>query len=258
MTSVRASSEYVRFDARAGLPPAVPGAATLRPPAGEIPYAASRAAAAVHVIDIEEELRTHLCELFRSVGLEARAYADFGTFEGAPRADVPACLIVDARLPAMRGICLEAQLRPLCRKLPIVVTARRADVAMAVEAMKAGAVDFLEKPFRDQDMLEAAGAAIALDRDRRLARSREAGLRARYDTLTRREREVMALVTAGRLNKQVAGDLALSEITVKVHRGSAMRKMGARTVVDLVRMADALAEPGGPPAAEARLLRIRN
>ena len=213
---------------------------------------ARRERSVVHVVDFDDELRSILANLFASVGLETRSYRDFGDFEQAARPDVPACLVVDAGLAAARGAGLQAQLQPLGGRVPVVVTASRPDVPMAVDAMKAGAVDFLPKPFREQDILQAVGAALAADRDRRQSRSRHAELRARFETLSRREREVMALVTAGRLNKQVAGDLGLCEITVKVHRGSAMRKMGARTLVDLVRMADALGLGAASQALRSR------
>jgi FixJ family two-component response regulator len=145
----------------------------------------------------------------------------------------------------MSGLDFQSQLAELGIGLPIVLMTGHGDIPMSVRGMKAGAVDFLAKPFRDQDMLDAVATAIDRDRQRRKTAQDAAELKARYDTLSARERQVMALVTAGRMNKQVAGELALSEITVKIHRGAAMRKMGARTLPDLVRMAEALGVPTG-------------
>ena len=209
----------------------------------------------VHLVESDEGLRLSLAALFASVGIETRTYSALEGLGPPARVVGPACLLVDARLTLIRGLGLEAQLKPLGGHVPVVVIASDADVPLAVEAMKAGAIDFLAKPLRDRDVLAAVGAALSEDRERREADARKTELRARFATLTRREREVMALVTAGRLNKQVAGDLGLSEITVKVHRGAAMRKMGARTLVDLVRMADSLSLGTGGEAARDRPLR---
>jgi FixJ family two-component response regulator len=148
--------------------------------------------------------------------------------------------VLDVRLPGMGGLEFQTRLAELGIRSPIIMITGFGDVPMSVQAMKAGAVDFLAKPFRDQDLLDAVALAIGRDRARREEEARRAALRARYETLTPRERQVMALVTAGRMNKQVAGDLSLSEVTVKIHRGAAMRKMEARTLPDLVRMAEAL------------------
>ena len=144
------------------------------------------------------------------------------------------------RLPGQSGLDFQQQLAESGIHIPVVMMTGHGDIPMSVRAMKAGAVDFLAKPFRDQEMLDAVTAAIARDEARRASAKDETELRARFETLSPRERQVMALVTAGRMNKQVAGELNLSEITVKIHRGSAMRKMGARTLADLVRMAEAL------------------
>jgi FixJ family two-component response regulator len=194
----------------------------------------------VHIIDDDESLRGALESLFRSVELTARTYGSTRDFIDAPRPDAPGCIVLDVRLPGMSGIDFQQQLADLGIRLPVVLMTGYGDIPMSVRAMKAGAIDFLAKPFRDQDMLDAVAAAIDRDRARRDADSKEAGLRERFAKLSPREQQVMALVTAGKLNKQVAGDLGLSEITVKIHRGAAMRKMGAKTLADLVRMAESL------------------
>lgn len=194
----------------------------------------------VHIIDDDASLRQSLDSLFRSVGLGAMAHDSVRCFLDTVRPDVPGCLLLDVRMPGMSGLDFQAQLQGLGISLPVIIMTGHGDIPMSVRAMKAGALDFLPKPFREQDLLDAVSAAIEQDRTRRLARGAVTQLRSLYETLSPRERQVMALVTAGRLNKQVAGDLGLSEITVKIHRGSAMRKMGARTLADLVRMAETL------------------
>jgi FixJ family two-component response regulator len=199
--------------------------------------------AVVYIIDDDDSLRRALDRLFRSVGLQTRAYGSVREFLDAGVADSIGCIVLDVRLPGMSGRDFQAQLADLGIHLPVVLMTGHGDIQMSVRAMKAGAVDFLPKPFRDQDMLDAATAAIERDRARWSAEGDAAELRNRYATLSPREREVMLLVTAGKMNKQVAGDLGLSEVTVKIHRAAAMRKMGARTLADLVRMADALKSP---------------
>lgn len=196
--------------------------------------------AVVHIVDDDEPLRRALDRLFRTVGLETRSYGSAHDFIHAPRLDVPGCIVLDVRLPGMSGIDFHEQLARLGIRLPVVLMTGHGDIAMSVKAMKAGAVDFLSKPFRDQDMLDAVAAAIGRDRKRRGADAADAELRDLFATLSPREQQVMTLVTAGKMNKQVAGDLGLSEITVKIHRGAAMRKMQARTLADLVRMAESL------------------
>lgn len=204
----------------------------------------------VHIIDDDSSLRLSLCSLFRSIGLDAMAHESVRCFLDTPRPDVPGCLLLDVRMPGIGGLEFQAQLQRLGICLPVIIMTGHGDIPMSVRAMKAGAVDFLPKPCREQDLLDAVSAAIEQDRSSRVERDAAEQLRSLYETLSPRERQVMALVTAGRLNKQVAGDLHLSEITVKIHRGAAMRKMGARTLADLVRMAEALklAGPtgGGP------------
>jgi FixJ family two-component response regulator len=194
----------------------------------------------VHVIDDDASLRGALSSLFRSVGLDARLYGAAAEFLKAPPADEPGCLVLDIRLPGTNGLDFQAQLNEQGIHLPVVLMTGHGDVPMSVRGMKAGAVDFLQKPFRDQDMLDAVAIAIARDRERRAAENKNDTLRTQFATLSPREQQVMAHVVAGKMNKQVAGDLGLSEITVKIHRAAAMRKMGAKSLADLVRMAEAL------------------
>jgi FixJ family two-component response regulator len=202
------------------------------------------AAPVVFVVDDDEELRLALDNLFRSVGLQARLFGSAAEFLKAGPADAPGCLVLDIRLPGMSGLEFQAQLGRTGNELPIVFMTGHGDVPMSVRAMKAGAVDFLTKPFRDQDMLDAVAAAIETDRQRRAAAEAGRDVRARFESLSPREREVMTLVTRGLMNKQVAGELGLSEITVKLYRAQAMRKMSADTLADLVRMAEQLALHG--------------
>ncbi|MCF4127509.1 response regulator transcription factor [Methylobacterium sp. SyP6R] len=200
----------------------------------------SAPAPTVFVVDDDPDLRAALASLFRSVDLAAATFASAAEFLAAKRGDGPGCLVVDVRMPGLSGLEFQDRLAGLGIPLPIVLMTGHGDIPMSVRAMKAGAVDFLAKPFRDQDMLDAVSAALARDAQRR---SRDTGLQAlrtAYETLTAREREVLAQVTAGLMNKQIAGNLHLSEITVKIHRGNVMRKMAARSLADLVRMAEAL------------------
>lgn len=200
--------------------------------------------ATVHIIEDDASLRQALDSLFRSTGLATRQFGSVTEFLAAPPSPGAGCLVLDVRLPGTSGLEFQERLADLGVTLPVVLMTGHGDIPMSVRAMKAGAVDFLAKPFRDQDMLDAVSAALAKDAQRRREEGKLAGLRAQYETLSPRERQVMALVTAGKMNKQVAGDLDLSEITVKIHRGAAMRKMGAKTLADLVRMAEALALRG--------------
>jgi FixJ family two-component response regulator len=195
----------------------------------------------VHIVEDDASLRQALDSLFRSTGLATRQYGSVTEFLAAPPAPGPGCLVLDVRLPGTSGLDFQESLTDLGIRLPVVLMTGHGDIPMSVRAMKAGAVDFLAKPFRDQDMLDAVSLALAKDARSQQEERRLAGLRARYEMLSPRERQVMALVAAGKMNKQVAGDLGLSEITVKIHRGAAMRKMGAKTLADLVRMAEALA-----------------
>lgn len=197
------------------------------------------------IVDDDDSLRAALDSLFRSVGIETRQFSSAAAFLSEPHPEGPACLVLDVRLPGANGLDFQDQLIEMGVPIPIVFMTGHADVPMSVRAMKAGAVDFLAKPFRDQDMLDAVGSALERDRVRRVELSKADTIRTRFATLSPREQQVMTLVSAGKLNKQVAGDLDLSEITVKIHRGSAMRKMGAKSLADLVRMAEALGLSAG-------------
>ncbi|WP_454832397.1 response regulator transcription factor [Pseudoxanthomonas wuyuanensis] len=194
----------------------------------------------VIVVDDEAAVRDSLDSLLRSIGLRTLLFGSPAELLQSPVPDVPGCLVLDVRLPGISGLDFQTQLSRHGIDLPIVFMTGHGDIPMTVRAMKAGAVDFLSKPFRDQDMLDAVAAAIERDKLRRSETASMDGLRARYATLTPREREVLALVVSGLMNKQVAGELGLSEITVKIHRGSVMRKMGVRSLADLVRNAQAL------------------
>jgi FixJ family two-component response regulator len=194
----------------------------------------------VHVIDDDASMRSALEGLFDSVGLQTQSYATAKDFLSANLSDRPGCIVLDVRLPDMNGLEFQTRLVQIGVAIPVVMMTGYGDIPMSVHAMKHGAVDFLPKPFRDQDMLDAVMAAIERDRQRRIVELDVSQLRERFETLTPREREVMMLVTAGKMNKQVAGELGVSEITAKIHRGAAVHKMGARTYAELIRMADAL------------------
>jgi FixJ family two-component response regulator len=198
----------------------------------------------VHVVDDDPSMRGALEGLFDSVGLETQTYAAAREFLTTSISDRLGCIVIDIRLPDMNGLDVQVQLTEMGVRLPVVMMTGHGDIPMSVRAMKRGAVDFLPKPFHDQDMLDAVMSAIERDRQRRTAEGDISQMQQRYETLSPRELQVMLLVTAGKMNKQVAGDLGISEITAKIHRGAAMRKMGARTLADLVRMADVLKPKG--------------
>jgi FixJ family two-component response regulator len=201
--------------------------------------------ATAHVIDDDISLRDALDLLLPTVGLDVRTYTSVQEFLDAGAHEGPGCIVLDVRLPGISGLDFQSRCDGFGVHLPIVLMTGHGDVPMSVQAMKAGAVDFLPKPFRDQDMIDAVTAAIERDLERRAADSAAAEIRDRYASLSPREQQVMALVTAGKMNKQVAFELGLSEITVKTYRGAVMQKMAARTFADLVRMADTLTPRNG-------------
>jgi FixJ family two-component response regulator len=196
------------------------------------------------VVDDDASIRDALKDLFDSVGLETKTYAAARDFMAASRADNLGCIVLDMRLPDMNGLDFQTQLQQYGVRLPVVIMTGHGDIPMSVQAMKRGAVDFLPKPFHDQDMLDAVLTGVNRDQQRRIVEGDISRIKQRFANLSSREQQVMLLVTTGKMNKQVAGQLGISEITVKIHRGAAMRKMGARTLVDLVRMAELISRRG--------------
>ncbi|MDF0488185.1 response regulator [Sphingomonas sp. H39-1-10] len=192
------------------------------------------------IIDDDAEVRGAIGSLLRSSGFDVALYESTAAFLADARPELPACLVLDVRLPGENGLDFQEGLAARGIDLPVILITGHGDIPMSVRAMKAGAIDFLPKPFSDEQMLAAVETAIAADRARRAAAAGDASLRDAYARLTPREREVMALVVTGLMNKQVAARLDLSEITVKIHRGNVMRKMAAQSLADLVRMAEAL------------------
>jgi FixJ family two-component response regulator len=192
----------------------------------------------VFVVDDDASIREAMRRLFQSVGLHAEVFASTGEFLQCRPAAVPCCLVLDVRLPELSGLDFQAQLADANIHIPIIFMTGHGDIPMTVKAMKAGAIEFLPKPFREQDMLDAVRIGIEKDRVRRAAEKGIADVQARFASLSAREKEVMVLVAAGRMNKQIAGELQLAEVTVKLHRGSVMRKMAAKSLADLVRIAD--------------------
>ncbi|MFK4532720.1 FixJ family two-component response regulator [Bradyrhizobium ottawaense] len=197
----------------------------------------------VLIVDDDPSMRRALTNLFQSVGLKVEAFSSAAEIMEAKPPAVPSCLVLDIRLPGFSGLDLQADLAKANIHTPIIFITGHGDIPMTVRAMKSGAVDFLTKPVRDQDMLDAVQAAIERDRKRRDAEQSISGVRSRFEGLTARERDVLALVASGLMNKQVAAELGLAEITVKIYRGQIMRKMAAKSLADLVRMTDALGIP---------------
>jgi FixJ family two-component response regulator len=198
----------------------------------------------VLVIDDDPLTRGALSSLFRSVGLSVRTFASATELLEHPLPDVPSCLVLDVRLPRLSGFDLQTELSRLNVKIPIIFITGHGDIPMSVKAMKAGAVDFLTKPFRDQEMLDAVTGALERDLKRRGEEQSNLDIRARFESLTPRERQIMALVTAGLMNKEVAFRIGISEMTVKIHRGHMMRKMGMKSLADLVLVAEDLGVRG--------------
>jgi FixJ family two-component response regulator len=195
----------------------------------------------VLIIDDDAEFRDSVARLLRTVGLNIHQFSSVSEFFTAdPNPEGPTCLVVDVRLPGRSGLELQRELAATNRQVPIIFITAHGDIPMSVQAMKGGAIEFLTKPFRDQDLLDAIEIGLARDRARRENEKALAGLRERFDTLSSREREIMFKATAGRLNKQIANDMGIAESTVKVHRTNLMRKMKARSLPELSRMADML------------------
>jgi FixJ family two-component response regulator len=201
---------------------------------------AAQEQASVVVIDDDASVRKALDNLFRSVGLDVELFRSPQEFLQSNRADRPGCIVLDVRFPGRSGLDMQREIGAANTPLPIIFITGYGDIPMSVRAMKAGAVEFLTKPFRDQDLLDAVGVALEKDRTRRANENRLAELRSRFETLTARERQVLKLVIVGRLNKQIAGELGVSEMTVKMHRRQVMRKMQATGLAQLVRLADQL------------------
>jgi FixJ family two-component response regulator len=194
----------------------------------------------VFVIDDDVSMRRALTNLFQSLGLAVEVFGSALEMRQSKLPDVASCLVLDIRLPGVSGLDFQTELAKANIHIPIIFMTGHGDIPMTVKAMKGGAVDFLTKPFRDQDMLDAVVTAIERDRKRREVGKIVANLQALFETLTPREREVLALVASGLMNKQVAAEISLAEITVKIHRGHIMKKMGARSLADLIKMAETL------------------
>ena len=194
----------------------------------------------VIIVDDDELVRDALAGLLRSIGLQTKQFPSVPEFLKWKLPDRPSCLVLDVRLPGLSGLDFQSELNKTNAQIPIVFMTGHGDIPMSVRAMKGGAVDFLSKPFRDQDMLDAVQTALENDRKRRQSANGRVQLKTVFDALTSREQEIMGFVAAGLMNKQIAAEIGVSEVTVKFHRGNMMRKMGAKSVAELVRMADTL------------------
>ena len=201
----------------------------------------------VFVIDDDAVLREGLISLFRSIGLTVKGFGSVKEFQQEKTRDTPGCLVLDVRLPGMSGLDLQTELMESGAPMPIVFISGHADVPMSVKAIKAGALEFLVKPFREQELLDAVRNGLELDQEQRDKHKLYLELRARYESLTPREQQLCALVVSGLMNKQIAGEMEISLITVKVHRGNVMQKMRAKSLAELVRMADTLGLPNVRP-----------
>jgi len=206
----------------------------------------------VLIVDDDPSVRKALRRLVKSVGLQVETFASADEFLCATLPDGPSCAVLDVRMPGLSGLGLQEELAARGLSMPIIFITGHGNIPMSVRAMKAGAVDFLEKPFDDQDFLDAIQQALARSRRTRQERAEASAIRARVESLTPREREVFALVVSGMLNKQIAAELGAAEKTIKIHRGRVMRKMRAESLADLVRMAERLSEEATPPLAGGR------
>lgn len=235
-------NEASRATSRQRRPTSLEGAVKLEGPMST-EHASSRQSV-VYIVDDDEALRAAVGSLVRSIGLEVRLLGSARDFLAQKLPDTPCCLVLDVRLPGLGGLDFQAELAKANVHTPIIFLTAYGDIPMTVKAMKAGAIEFLTKPFRDQDLLDAIQLALERDRQRRAEESAASKLHSRFQTLSAREQEVMAYVTSGLLNKQIAHAIGISEHTVKLHRGHVIEKMGARSLAELVRMADALGVHG--------------